>query len=173
MSAQLRLESLETRENPAADVYFDGPMLVINTDDAGDTAVVTEVGGLVYLNVNGVDFEPLPRAAIGLIAFYGNGGDDVFVNNTTALAYADGGFGDDIFVGGSGGNVFLGGVGDDILVGGIGNDYLLGDSGQDALFGGPGIDVIAGGTGVDVYYDADPLDAYDDSDLNAFDDFDV
>ena len=63
MPAHLKLESLEARENPAADVYFDGPMLVINTDDESDTAFLTESAGLVFLNVNGVEFEPLPREA--------------------------------------------------------------------------------------------------------------
>lgn len=171
----LNLESLEGRDVPAADVFLDGPTLVITADGDDDTVFVSEAGGFVYLNVNGVEFEPLPAEFVQVIEFAGGGGDDIFVNGTGAYAVAYGESGDDILVGGDFGSALIGGRGADILIGGVSDDYILGESGPDLLFGGPGVDVLVGGIGRDQILDFDPFDAFDDgdSDFNGgFDDSD-
>ena len=159
----LKLESLEGRDVPAADVFFNGPNLVISADGGDNVAFVSEAGGLVFVNVNGVDFGPLPRDAVGLVTFEGGAGDDAFVNATTAYAVASGGFGQDILVGGNFGNALVGGPGADILVGGVSGDVLLGESGDDILFGGPGADALFGGPGFNQFLDLEPFDVVDDS----------
>jgi len=172
----LKLESLEGRDVPAADVFLDGPSLVITADGEHDTVLVSEAGGALFLNINGVEFEPLPRDAVQFIEFAGGGGDDIFVNATSAFAIAYGESGNDILVGGNFGNALIGGRGDDILIGGVSDDFLIGENGRDLLFGGPGVDVLMGGNGQDQILDFDPFDAFDDSDSdffgNDFDDFD-
>lgn len=166
----LKLESLEGRDVPAADVFFDGPNLVIAADYEDDAVFISEADGLVFLNVNGVDYEPLPRDAVGLITFYGDGGNDTFVNATSAYAIAYGGYGHDVLVGGNFGNALVGESGSDILVGGFDSDILLGERGNDILLGGPGADVLYGGTGFDQFLGIEPFDVIDDSGIVFFDD---
>ena len=166
----LKLESLEGREVPAADVFFDGPNLVVSADFEDDVVFVSEVDGAVLLNVNGVDYEPLPRDAVGLVTFYGGGGNDTFVNDTSAYAIAYGGFGHDVLVGGDFGNALVGESGSDVLVGGFDSDILLGERGNDILLGGPGADVLYGGTGFDQFLGVEPFDAIGDSGIVFFDD---
>ena len=175
-STFLKLESLEARDVPAADVFFDGPTLVITADGDHDTVFVSEADGAVFLNINGVEYEPILRDAVQVIEFAGGHGDDVFVNATSVYAVAYGESGNDILVGGHFGNALIGGRGHDILVGGVSDDFLIGESGRDLLFGGPGIDVLRGGNGRDQVLDLDPFDAFDDGDSDffgdGFDDFD-
>lgn len=166
----LKLESLEGRDVPAADVFLDGATLVITGDGESDTVFVSEADGLVFLNINGVEFEPLPSELVQVIDFAGGGGDDIFVNATGAYAVAYGESGDDILVGGNFGNALIGGRGADILIGGVSDDFILGENGPDILFGGPGVDVLWGGVGRDQLIDFDPFDAFDDGDDDLFDD---
>jgi Ca2+-binding RTX toxin-like protein len=164
------LERLECREVPAANVALQGQMLVITGDGANDTVFISEASGQLFVNVNGQIQAPLARTAVQLISFDGGGGNDIFVNTTSAFAIALGGTGADILVGGSGGNFLLGGSGNDVLVGGVGNDTIVGDTGNDIVFGGPGVDIVFGGSGRDIRMDDDRLhDAFDDRGTDPFD----
>lgn len=166
----LKLEALECREVPAANVLLQGQTLTITSDAAADVVIVSEAGDQLFVNVNGQAQAPIARAAVRMISFDGGGGNDIFLNGTGILAIAVGGSGDDILVGGRGGNALLGGTGDDILVGGISDDVIAGESGNDKVFGGTGRDVLFGGTGRDQYLDDDRThDAFDDRGNDPFD----
>lgn len=87
----------------------------------------------------------------GAAALYGGDGADVLQagTSTTAVAYLDGGAGNDTLTGGSGGDILEGGEhvagttpGDDLLDGGAGDDTLRGGLGADTLLGGAGDDVL-------------------------------
>ncbi len=75
-------------------------------------------------------FDP---AAVKSISFFGAGGGDSFVNETTIDSVA------------------LGGSGHDTLTGGFGNDRLAGGNDADTLEGRDGDDTLLGGHGTDEY----------------------
>jgi Ca2+-binding RTX toxin-like protein len=91
------------------------------------------------------------RSTVRLFIFNGNGGEDVFVNQTDATTRAYGGTQSDKFFGGSGQDTFYGGGGFDSLKGGGGADGLYGGENDDSLDGGTGDDVLDGGAGWDTY----------------------
>lgn len=88
-----------------------------------------------------------------LVAFGGDGVDDLSAFGNTTSARLDGGPGNDVLIGGIGGDTLLGGPGDDDLNGRIGGDVVLGGEGDDKLLGddfnAPGADTIDGGPGYD------------------------
>lgn len=93
----------------------------------------------------------LDLAMIKRVQFYGEAGDDVFVNSTPAPSEAHGGAGNDTLYGGSG---------TDVLHGGAGQDRIKGHDGSDVLDGGPDKDFIYGGRGEDVLKPGDPGENY-------------
>lgn len=120
-------------------IVLDNGTLRITGSSADDGASVTMTSTAIVASRNGI------RASFGLwqvrgIEFYGNGGNDTFINVTTIPCAAYGGDGDDSLTGGGG---------DDFLVGGLGNDTLLAAEGDDVLWGSGGHDVLGGGTGAD------------------------
>jgi Ca2+-binding RTX toxin-like protein len=70
-------------------------------------------------------------ADVDRFVFYGNGGHDSFINNTSATTTAYGGSGNDILIGGSGSDTFYGEAGTDTLEGRQGTDLLDGGADND------------------------------------------
>ena len=166
----LKLESLESREVPAADVVLQGQTLVITGDKKADVVLISEAGDQLLVTVNGEAQDPIPLANVQMISFDGGKGDDIFVNMSSVFSVALGGQGKDMLLGGSGGNVLFGGQGKDVLIGGTGNDTIAGENGNDVLFGGPGSDVLLGGNGRDQFLDNDRTnDVFDDRVNDFFD----
>jgi Ca2+-binding RTX toxin-like protein len=90
-------------------------------------------------------------AAVHKINFFGYGGSDTFINNTSIMSSAAGGDGDDHLVGGDGSDTLTGGVGQDQLEGRGGPDKLMGGVNNDQLEGGLGDDTLQGDAGSDTY----------------------
>lgn len=157
-SRRLRTECLEDRQMCAvAAVTFDAA-----------TGVLT-IQGTAGDDYAGVNFDPAmqkgwvslgggagPQAAkpapcflfkgnLKQINFYGNDGNDTFVNNTNVACFADGGAGNDTLHGGGAADILFGGLGNDRLYGHGGNDSLYGNAGTDFLDGGDGDDILVGG----------------------------
>ena len=80
------------------------------------------------------------------------GDQDVMLNLTQAeIEIAQGGRGNDVFIGGGLSTVYMrGGDGDDILIGGAASDALSGENGDDWISGGAGNDVLRGHRGSDI-----------------------
>src|SRR5215217_3116795 len=74
---------------------------------------------------------------------------------------ADGGAGNDMFVGGARDDQLSGGPGDDLLYGRHGEDALVGGSGDDLLAGNEGADAFGGGEGDDDLHAAETPAAAD------------
>jgi Ca2+-binding RTX toxin-like protein len=172
--ASLSLESLDQRALPSVTASMQGGFLVLTSDAASDTVVVEDVGNQIKVTINGQVLGQAPRSLFQGVAFLGNDGDDVFVNASSLVSFADGGNGNDILVGLSKSqNFFSGGAGNDILVGGGGDDFLIGGAGDDTLFGGPGRDVVAGNEGRDHEFGGhDANDVFDDRGTDPNDVFD-
>ncbi|QDV26829.1 G8 domain-containing protein [Aureliella helgolandensis] len=131
--------------------------LRLTSGDTGDTIKVVQTAEFYEVSINGLvvlfRVQDLSR-----ILFWGNGGDDTFVNETHLPLLAFGGSGNDRLVGGTsadtligedGDDTLLGMAGDDLLYGGIGNDLLEGGVGRDKLQGEEGLDRLFGGLGDD------------------------
>jgi hypothetical protein len=168
--ARLEVEGLGTRALPS--VFLNGSQLVIEGSDAPDTAEVSIVGSQVRVEFNGNE-SLFDGASVASILFDGQGGDDIFENNTPLPATAFGGLGDDSLVGGSNDDLLLGEDGDDSLHGGDGDDELRGGNGNDDGFGDAGDDSVRGGTGFDELHGGDDDDTVrggQDDDLETGDD---
>jgi Ca2+-binding RTX toxin-like protein len=170
--ASLSLEPLDQRTLPSVTASVQSGFLVLTSDSASDTVVVEDVGDQIKVTVNGQVFGQAPRSMFSGVAFFGNDGDDVFVNASSLLGAAVGGAGNDTLVGLSTSvNLFDGGDGNDILVGGGGDDFLIGGAGDDTLFGGPGRDIVAGNEGRDREFQGhDANDIFDDRGMDPDDD---
>lgn len=164
VNRSLRTEKLENRELMAVDFSYSHGVLKISGDDGQNHVVVDNVGSKhvrVTTNstvTNGFSLVPFKKTKTVLrsnlkeIRFYGQDGNDTFINNTSAKSRAYGGDGHDYFKGGSGRDVFYGQAGKDTLHGRGGNDYLHGGSNSDKLYGGSGHDSIYGSSGHDQLY---------------------
>lgn len=172
MSVRPRLEGLETRLTPTATVSTNGN-LYIDASDGNDVVSVKEVtiNEIAYYEVTeNTEVTRIKVADITgqFVYFFGNDGNDTFVNETKLFAIAYGGEGDDILTSYSGGyldgeggndtltvgpakteNVLIGGEGNDILKGSSGRDLIYGDDGNDVIDAGAGNDYIEGGVGND------------------------
>lgn len=162
---QLRLEALESRQLMAGNIAFDSVnrVFVVNGDNSlNDKAVVAfdSASGIVkvtlqHLNSSGLYVTDATNqntiSQVSRVDFFGNGGDDTFINNTAVNTRAFGQEGDDTLIGGDNVDTFEGGSGNDVLQGGRGNDSLTGGSGNDTLKGGRGDDILIGGIGNDTY----------------------
>jgi Ca2+-binding RTX toxin-like protein len=118
-------------------------VLLIDGDDqqanihGGDGTDIVQVVGErgVILNLEQADVE---------IA-QGGRGNDVFIGGGLSTVYIRGGDGDDILIGGAASDALSGENGDDFISGGSGNDVLRGHRGRDQIMGGLGNDLIDGG----------------------------
>jgi Ca2+-binding RTX toxin-like protein len=185
------LEPLERREmltgpgeSSPEGIYYNDNLLIISGSQYYDLAIVRFTSaGLEATLENTHDLSTVqkvyPKWAVHKIRFFGNDGDDVFLNETNIESEAYGGLGSDTLVGGSGRDTFYGDFnpslsaslpgygndnlygrgGDDTLEGGPGNDHILGaegndtlkgDDGEDELYGGDAVDTILGGYGNDL-----------------------
>ena len=150
-----RLEVLETRALMAVDVAVGLNHLTITSDNVGDSVEVRQNPNdnfRVDVLVGGAVQATHDLGVYGTIRFEGNGGNDIFINNTFNASFglsraceAYGGSGNDLLQGNDQGDVLIGGADDDILYGYGGQDVLGGDAGSDWLFGGTGNDVLDGG----------------------------
>lgn len=158
---RLAFQALEDRRLLAADfvltrggaeltVFADNTANMISIDSVCDDGCSEDpenpfpIGADTFVTVDDVvrGFEGLT-----LIHIFGEGGDDVIINNTSIESRMDGGNGNDHLIGGSVGDLLDGGKGNDILEGRGGNDVLFGGRGDDSLFGGEGIDFLWGQLG--------------------------
>jgi Ca2+-binding RTX toxin-like protein len=154
---RLRAECLEDRQMCAvAAASFDAAtgVLTIQGTAGNDYAGVNydPVMQKGWVSLGGADapqVKPNPtflfKGNLKQINFFGNDGNDTFVNNTSVACFADGGAGDDTLFGGAAADILFGGSGNDRLYGRGGNDTLHGDAGTDFLDGGDGNDVLVGG----------------------------
>ncbi len=168
----LAMENLEDRRLMAASVGFANGTIFINSDNAGDVVQVQESNNTVYVQGNVTGTTQFNASSVRQIYFYGNGGNDYFLNRTAIHSRAYGDAGNDTLIGGSGydyldggsgndfmlgdvngsqgdGDVLRGGYGNDYLNGGGGHDHIRGDAGDDTLHGGYGADDLMGGSGND------------------------
>jgi Ca2+-binding RTX toxin-like protein len=122
--------------------------LRLTSSDLGDKLDFRREPSGFKLVVNGSALN-FGAVSITTIIFWGNGGDDRFVNDTYVPLLAFGGDGDDLLIGGSGKDRLIGNSGDDILDGGSGDDFLYGGEGDDKLFGRAGRDKLRGEAGND------------------------
>ncbi|WP_224770990.1 calcium-binding protein [Pseudomonas sp. FEN] len=129
-----------------SDTFYGGAgddVLLIDGDDlsgnihGGDGTDIVQVLGDkgVYLN--------LAEASVEIAQ--GGRGNDVFIGGGNSTVYMRGGDGDDVLVGGSANDALSGEDGNDVILGGAGNDVLRGHRGNDRIQGGSGNDLIDGG----------------------------
>ncbi len=131
-------------------LLIDGDDLPGNIHGGEGTDIVQVLGDKgVYLN--------LTEASVEIAQ--GGRGNDVFIGGGNSTVYLRGGDGDDVLVGGSandalsgedGNDVIMGGAGDDVLRGHRGNDRIQGGSGNDLIDGGQDDDNLSGGVGDDI-----------------------
>src|SRR5262249_40128521 len=149
----LNVESLEARDmmSVSSALLSTTGVLTVTCDNKADNVLVTKEADRIF-----VEDKTLPAGfylvdprwsfkatSVKKIEFYGNGGNDRFVNDAQYVPVkAVGGAGNDYLEGYDGDDVLLGGDGDDTLVGYGGNDHLNGGAGNDILKGGAGNDVL-------------------------------
>jgi Ca2+-binding RTX toxin-like protein len=180
-TTRLGLEPLEARDTPAVTAVIWGGDLRVTGTGVADNVSVQAVGSSwepsappthVRVNVHHADgttaYHWFDWSAVGIVQFYGLGGNDRFVNETNKKSTAEGGPGNDFLRGGGSTDVLVGGIGNDQLYGGEGDDYLYGQAGDDYLSdrisvgdlgyrqggsnyldGGDGTDTLIGGSGAD------------------------
>ncbi|WP_309475921.1 MULTISPECIES: S8 family serine peptidase [Pseudomonas] len=129
-----------------SDTFYGGAgddVLLVDGDDlstnvhGGDGTDIVQVIGEKGVSLN------LADASIEIAQ--GGRGDDAFIGGGNSTVYMRGGDGDDVLVGGSANDALSGENGDDTLFGGAGNDVLRGHRGADRIDGGSGNDLIDGG----------------------------
>lgn len=117
-------------------LLIDGDDLSANIHGGDGTDIVQVLGDKgVYLN--------LAEASVEIAQ--GGRGNDVFLGGGSSTVYMRGGDGDDLLVGGSANDALSGENGNDTILGGAGNDVLRGHRGNDQIQGGSGDDLIDGG----------------------------
>ncbi len=170
MVTHLRLESLESRDCPAAlDLTgASGPVDVHVLTSGYSTRNVHVTGGGV--DGNYTDISQI-LATSGSTIDYSDWTSAVTVNLTagTASGFTGGISGFENAVGGSGNDFLTGNAAANILTGNAGNDILIGMDGDDTLRGGAGNDILVGGVG------ADDLDGREGDDIliGGYTDYDV
>lgn len=118
-------------------------VLLIDADDSqlnihgGDGTDIVQIIGDQDVMLN------LTQAEIEIAQ--GGRGNDVFIGGGLSTVYMRGGDGDDILIGGAASDALSGENGDDWISGGAGNDVLRGHRGSDDILGGLGNDLIDGG----------------------------
>ena len=121
---------------------------------AGDvTKLTANALGASFQRTNLVPFTLEIKPDNEVVAFNGNGGNDVFSvtdGGSAMLVAADGGPGNDEVSGAEEADSFFGGSGNDVLTGGGGSDLLDGGEGEDRLLARDGVgDLVRGGVGND------------------------
>jgi Ca2+-binding RTX toxin-like protein len=183
MKTQLRVQSLEAREVPAAFASFNAATgaLTVTIDGnvtTGQHATITENRGFVQLNgqralANG---RPVFSQDVRSITVNGSAFDNTIsltdvstrgFRNLDGRITLHGGGGNDAISGsqfsdticaGAGNDRVFGNAGNDCICGDTGNDRLDGGAGNDTLDGGAGDDVLIGGLGRDVFYGGSGFD---------------
>lgn len=148
-----------------------GDTFLGGADVAGDTLQITGTKAATLENFESTlwDIEILVGNNLGIVGTTkSNSYDFSSLTGYSAVAYVDGGAGDDRMkayansvadfrgaagndelIGGDKNDTLDGGDGDDTLSGGGGNDTILGGKGNDDLIGGAGNDSLTGGVGID------------------------
>jgi Ca2+-binding RTX toxin-like protein len=114
--------------------------VTVSLDARGTSSTADDQVVVVFFHLGHSQIERYNRSQVTKLIFQGEEGTDVFLNNTSISAEADGGTGND---------VLRGGAGNDTLEGGAGIDKLYGNDGHDKLYGGADRDVLEGGAGTD------------------------
>ncbi len=130
-------EVLEARDLLTSTSVLSHGVLTITGDNASDHVNVSEANGSIVVGDQTNNQQSTFRSSsVSKIVFHGNGGNDVFFNDTSKRSEAHGGDGNDELRGGSNDDWFLGGAGNDRLYGYGGHDRLEGGDGNDWLDGG-------------------------------------
>ncbi|MCG6158257.1 calcium-binding protein [Rubinisphaera margarita] len=174
-SHQIRLapglaEVLEARDLLSSTATLSHGVLNITGDNDADHVNVSQKNGSIVVTDHMTNQQSTFRASsVSKILFQGNGGDDVFSNDTSKRSEAHGGDGNDELRGGSDNDLFYGGSGHDRLYGYGGHDRLEGGDGNDLIDGGIAgfhklsdyftLQVLKGGNGDDVIHSNAILDA--------------
>ena len=127
--------------------------LTVGGSDGNDVVTLEQIdsGVRVTIELQGrSQSQLLPSGMIKKVNFSGEGGDDLFRNESSIPSSVNGGPGDDTLRGGSGIDLIRGGDGADIISGGDGDDRLTGDAGADEMDGEGGNDHVYGLSGDDV-----------------------
>ena len=141
---RLSMEKLDSRTLLAADIMLVDGVVAINGSESNDTVEAYMEDGQAVVQVSQFDAcgqlvdqmtKSFSQDDVQGFFFNGNGGDDVFVNDTDVPS------------------VVRGGTGDDTILGGLGNDVLSGSDGNDVLAGGGSSDVLLGGAGSNFAFD--------------------
>ena len=133
--------------------------------DIDETYIVRKIGeeegtGLDILEVRAFGKSEFFTGVSSVVADGGKGNDIIQLNQSaSAVAYFDGGPGNDRLVAGSGGGILHGdsgsvaGIDGDDEIGGYGGFFqLFGDGGNDLIHGGPIGDLMSGGDGDDLMF---------------------
>lgn len=147
-AVDMALESLEERRLCSVSSTCTSSALTFTSNTSSDSITVTASSGVSWSGSATGHCSYTPA----VIYFYGNAGNDTFVNNTSIPSSVQGGDGNDILVGGSGNDTLQGNTGNDSISGGSSNDTLYGSEGEDTLHGDSGNDVIYGGENDDDLY---------------------
>ena len=109
-----------TELNDAVDVYSDGDQIVVSAAEYGlDGEMIDST------------LQSFHQDEVRGIYFQGNAGDDVFVNDTSLNAIAQGGSGNDVLISGLNRDVLHGSSGDDVLIGS--QDIMMAGAGDNAI----------------------------------------
>jgi uncharacterized protein YkwD len=163
------LETLEARSLPA--ITLVSGVLTITGTTAADDATIRVQGSQVIARMTypsggstAVEQQSYSAASVISYSFFGDLGDDKFVNESALPGVASGKKGNDYLEGGSGSDTLRGGGGNDTLVGFTGDDLLQGKGGIDYVFGMPGNDNLTGDVGNDFLYGGTGTDTFSDAD---------
>jgi Ca2+-binding RTX toxin-like protein len=124
-----------------------GTTLQVYGTPVGDTIVLTQAGGKVFVSGIANGFATSTFSRVQVTAFAGN--DRVDLSALAIPSGVSGGDGNDTLIGSQAGDTLDGGNANDSLIGANGNDLLLGGSGHDNLNGNNGNDTLDGGIGPD------------------------
>jgi hypothetical protein len=120
-------------------VELDAGVLYLTPTKAGSSTRIDEVGGLLFVTYDfgsGQQVQVFDRASVRTVAFFGAGGNDTFVNNSSVEEAAYGAGGTDTIVSGFGEfNLLKGSGGADTLLSRGKTGDLSGNGGPDALLG--------------------------------------
>jgi uncharacterized protein YkwD len=146
---RLQVEQLEDRRLLAGGLFFNAPsgLLTIRATPFNDVAQVTAAANQLQVSITGGinQARTFPLASVTSIVFYGNAGNDRFVNNSKLPCAAYGGAGRDTLQGGGGSDLLDGGAGNDTLVSGSGKEVLAGGLGHNSyVHVGPQTTILPG-----------------------------
>lgn len=135
----------------AGSVQLVNGVVYITPSNGGTSAVVSQLGGKTTVQTSFAGTFTF-NSKVNYIGYFGGGGDDFYLNNSTIPEVAYGGIG--------GNDVMVGNLGTfSFMKGGGGNDTIIGRADRNDLAGNGGVDVLFSLRGVSVFR-LDAMDAF-------------